>query len=62
MERIPFFFIIFFFIIIFKQGAHISIALLGNGIFYSISRDNKQPIKLSELNEVLYKLIYFPVN
>ena len=32
-----------------------SIALLGNGIFYSISRDHKQPIKRSEFNKVLYK-------
>ena len=31
-----------------------SIALLGNGIFYSISRDHKQPIKRSEFNNVLY--------
>jgi hypothetical protein len=30
------------------------IALLGNGIFYSISRDHKQPIKRSEFNKVLY--------
>jgi hypothetical protein len=29
-----------------------SIALLGNGIFYSISRDHKQPIKRSEFNKV----------
>jgi hypothetical protein len=35
-----------------------SIALLGNGIFYSISRDHKQPIKWSEINKVLYKSIY----
>ena len=28
-----------------------SIALLGNGIFYSISRDHKQPIKRSEFNK-----------
>ena len=34
-----------------------SIALLGNGIFYSISRDHKQPIKRSEFNKVLYKII-----
>jgi hypothetical protein len=33
-----------------------SIALLGNGIFYSISRDHKQPIKRSEFNKVLYKI------
>ena len=32
-----------------------SIALLGNGIFYSISRDHKQPIKRLEFNKVLYK-------
>ena len=32
-----------------------SIALLENGIFYSISRDHKQPIKRSEFNKVLYK-------
>jgi hypothetical protein len=31
-----------------------SIALLGNGIFYSISRDHKQPIERSEFNKVLY--------
>jgi hypothetical protein len=31
-----------------------SIALLGNGIFYSISRDHKQPIKRLEFNKVLY--------
>ena len=31
-----------------------SIALLGNGIFYSISRDHNQPIKQLELNKVLY--------
>jgi hypothetical protein len=30
-----------------------SIALLKNGIFYSISRDHKQPIKRSEFNKVL---------
>jgi hypothetical protein len=28
---------------------------LGNGIFYSISRDHKQPIKRLEFNKVLYK-------
>jgi hypothetical protein len=33
-----------------------SIALLGNGIFYSISRDHKQPIKRSEFNKVLYRV------
>jgi hypothetical protein len=33
----------------------IPFALLGNGIFYSISRDHKQPIKRSEFNKVLYK-------
>jgi hypothetical protein len=33
-----------------------SIALLGNGIFYSISRDHKQPIKRLEFNKVLYKM------
>jgi hypothetical protein len=33
-----------------------TIALLGNGIFYSISRDHKQPIKRSEFNKVLYDL------
>jgi hypothetical protein len=33
-----------------------SIALLGNLIFYSISRDHKQPIKRSEFNKVLYKM------
>ena len=27
----------------------------GNGIFYSISRDHKQPMKRSEFNKVLYK-------
>ena len=31
-----------------------SIALLGNGIFYSISRDHKQPMKRSEFYKVLY--------
>jgi hypothetical protein len=31
-----------------------SIALLGNGTFYSISRDHKQPIKRLEFNKVLY--------
>jgi hypothetical protein len=36
-----------------------SIALLGNGIFYSISRDRKQPIKRSEFNKVLYKKAWF---
>ena len=36
-----------------------SIALLGNGIFYSISRDHKQPIKWSEINKVLYNVPYF---
>jgi hypothetical protein len=35
-----------------------SIALLGNGVFYSISHDHKQPIKRSEFNKVLYKIIY----
>ena len=35
-----------------------SIALLGNGIFYSISRDHKQPIKRSEFNKVLYNTLY----
>jgi hypothetical protein len=35
-----------------------SIALLGNGIFYSISRDHKQPIKRLEFNKVLYKGTY----
>ena len=30
-----------------------SIALLGNGTFYSISRDHNQPIKRSEFNVVL---------
>ena len=35
-----------------------SIALLGNGIFYSISRDHKQPIKRSEFNKVLYNKAY----
>ena len=35
-----------------------SIALLGNGIFYSISRDHKQPIKRSEFNKVLYKTLF----
>jgi hypothetical protein len=35
-----------------------SIALLGNGIFYSISRDHKQPIKRLEFNKVLYKHLY----
>jgi ribosomal protein L33 len=34
-----------------------SIALLGNGIFYSISRDHKQTIKRSEFNKVLYNHI-----
>jgi hypothetical protein len=35
-----------------------SIALLGNGIFYSaISRDHKQPIKRSEFKKVLYNKI-----
>jgi hypothetical protein len=34
-----------------------SIALLGNGIFYSISRDHKQPIKRSEFNKVLYNVV-----
>jgi hypothetical protein len=38
-----------------------SIALLGNGIFYSISRDHKQPIKRLEFNKVLYKYIYIYV-
>ena len=33
-----------------------SIALLGNGIFYSISRDHKQPIKRLEFNKVLYNI------
>jgi hypothetical protein len=33
-----------------------SIALLGNGIFYLISRDHKQPIKRSEFNKVLYNI------
>jgi hypothetical protein len=33
-----------------------SIALLENGIFYSISRDHKQPIKRSEFNKELYKI------
>ena len=33
-----------------------SIALLGNGIFYSISRDHKQPIKQLEFNKVLYNI------
>ena len=36
-----------------------SIALLGNGIFYSISRDHKQPIKRSEFNKVLYNMLYY---
>ena len=31
----------------------------GNGIFYSISRDHKQPIKRSEFNKVLYKYCSF---
>jgi ribosomal protein L33 len=31
-----------------------SIALLGNGIFYSISHDREQPIKRLEFNKVLY--------
>jgi hypothetical protein len=35
-----------------------SIALLGNVIFYSISRDHKQPFKRSEFNKVLYKITY----
>jgi hypothetical protein len=35
-----------------------SIPLLGNGIFYSISRDHKQPIKRSEFNKVLYNTQY----
>ena len=37
-----------------------SFALLGNGIFYSISRDHKQPIKRSEFNKVLYNTEYNP--
>ena len=36
-----------------------SIALLVNGIFYSISRDNKQPIKRSEFNKVLYNMVWY---
>jgi hypothetical protein len=35
-----------------------SIALLGNGVFCSISRDHKQPIKRSEFNKVLNKMLY----
>ena len=35
-----------------------TIALLGNGIFYSISRDHKQPIKRLEFNKVLYNNQY----
>ena len=35
-----------------------TIELLGNGTFYSISRDHNQPIERSEFNEVLYKLYY----
>ena len=35
-----------------------SIALLGNVIFYSISRDHKQPIKRLEFNKVLYNTKY----
>ena len=35
-----------------------SIALLGNGIFYSISRDHKQLIKRLEFNKVLYNIHY----
>ena len=31
---------------------------LGNGIFYSISRDHKQPIKRSEFNKVLNNTKY----
>ena len=34
-----------------------SIALLGNVIFYSISRDHKQPITRLEFNKVLYKKV-----
>jgi hypothetical protein len=34
---------------------------LGNGIFYSISRDHKQPIKRSEFNKVLYKATFILV-
>jgi hypothetical protein len=34
-----------------------SIALLGNGTFYSKSRDHKQPIKRSEFNKVLYNTV-----
>jgi hypothetical protein len=30
------------------------------GIFYSISRDHKQPIKRSEFNKVLYKKYISP--
>ena len=33
-----------------------SIALLGNRIFYSISRDHKQPIKRLDFNKVLYNI------
>ena len=32
-----------------------SMALLGSGTFFSISRDHNQPIKLSEFNEVYLK-------
>jgi ribosomal protein L33 len=35
-----------------------SIALLGNGIFFSISRDRKQRIKRLEFNKVLYNTEY----
>jgi ribosomal protein L33 len=38
------------------NGTYYSIALLGNGIFYSISRDHKQPIKRSEFNKVSYNI------
>ena len=35
-----------------------TIELLGNGTFYSTSRDHNQPIERSEFNEVLHKLYY----
>jgi hypothetical protein len=42
----------------YQYAANGLIALLGNGIFYSISRDHKQPIKRSEFNKVLYNTQY----
>jgi hypothetical protein len=39
---------------VFAESAMERVALLGNGIFYSISRDYKQPIKRLEFNKVLY--------